>query len=304
MRRLGVIVGLLVFAFALGGSHAFAQSSAKPKPCKPTRATKTKPAKKCPVKKKVVPKPAPTPVPAPTPAPTPTPTPPAPPAGATYEFAAGVSADDQALVRAAIDLGFRYAQRFGVAAIGFTVAVDSEAGTILANGPKISVHTGNEAWLRLSAPRRMEIVVHEFFHVVQLALSGRSAGGRDDEVPAAGARWLIEGAAEWFGYSALADAGQLDFGVERSRFVAGARASNAPLSSLETWAGMTAASPYHYAVSFTAVDFATRNGGIQSLVAVWREMGAGKAWRDAFAAVYGKSLDAFYAEFESYRQTL
>lgn len=226
-------------------------------------------------------------------------------AKAEYTFADGVSADDRATVEGAIDVGAAYMQRLGVPA-GFvaTVKVDTAAGAIFAQDTTITVHAGNDAWSRLSSARRTAIVVHELVHVFQFVLAKRSLAGGLEDVPAGGARWLVEGAAEWIAYTAVAAAGQLDFANERARFISGARASASPLSSLETWGGIERAAPYGYAVSFAGADFAAQRAGAVALIAVWRAMGDGRSWQDAFAAVFGRSVSAFYTEFESYRKTL
>ncbi len=138
----------------------------------------------------------------------------------------------------------------------------------------------------------LQIVVHEYVHVVQNELAGAPGLIREPDIDAApfgGPRWLIEGSAVY---------------VTRSLAGGVIVASNAPvpLRAMETWYGMAAAGPDRgYGLSLAAVALLADGTGPPSLAEFWRAVGSGITWQQAFEGAFGRSIDAFYAEFEALR---
>lgn len=157
---------------------------------------------------------------------------------------------------------------------------------------------------RISQNRRMlvQVITHEYFHVVQAKLTGPHF--EEPGVPELGVRWLIEGAAEYVSALGTEKAGLGSFESAKANHERTAIYSLYPLNGLEDTGIFD--DPFGYDVAFMAVDYLmppdqSRAAEIQSLLAYWTEMGKGKSWQDAFETAFGKRVDQFYAEFETYR---
>jgi hypothetical protein len=270
----------------------------------------------------------PKPAPPPPPAPPQPPPPPEPGAPASYVFGAEVSAAQQVVLRADLDLAARYMRsQLGLDLPPFPVwaHTDQEAmvRTYAATLPT-SLDDARELWgseqigqvanvdgVRMwvgprwfgtaagdrSSARR--IAAHEAYHVHQYALAGAGAlnGGLDD-IPRAGPRWLSEGSAELVGH--LAGDNQRLLAI-REMWRAAARQSTATLASLATLRGRRT-EPHFYGISALAVEQLVGPAGPRLFSAYFEALGRGTSWQSAFASVFGRSVDAFYAEFEAFRR--
>jgi len=144
-----------------------------------------------------------------------------------------------------------------------------------------------------------KIVVHEAFHDLQYTLlAGRAPGD-----PAVAPAWLGEGSAEYIAYRAIAEYRLDTLENIRRAWIARVKSSPAPLRALETYAGF-APQNSPYPLSALAIDRLTQTGGEALLVAYFETVGRGASWPDAFRTVFGKSVEAFYDEFETYRRGL
>lgn len=163
------------------------------------------------------------------------------------------------------------------------------------------------SWDRATPAARLKILAHELFHHVQQELQkNQSNWGTtpDTQVRPGGPVWLNEGSAEWMGYQVAAARGAYSFPAALAGYIKQAKATDAPLSQLETYAQMHAV-PAAYGWLFAACDYlASRAGGLPAFLDYWRRIGAGTPWRDAFQQSFGRSVDQFYAEFAAYRATL
>jgi hypothetical protein len=115
-----------------------------------------------------------------------------------------------------------------------------------------------------------------------------------------GVRWIAEGMAESFAYrSLIADglipAANLDTFTRRQLNTA---PQPATLRSLES-NFPSGAKPF--AVSYLAVDRLLAPKGLPAIRDWCTRVGSGQEWRQAFAAAFGETTDAFYARFEAFR---
>ena len=277
--------------------------------------------------------PPPPPPPPPPPAPTPPAAPPAPPpvdVPATFAVGSGVPADQEQLVRRALALGngwfrarlgrelgafsvYLFADLEGVAAAYAEVTGNTterarrqwETSTAIAQNGTIFVHLGSTGWIQSNELARTKILVHEAFHVLQEQLAGpRALVSGDTDVPVAGPRWLSEGAAEYIAFRAVSDNGSASFEATRARWASVTKTVTGPLSSLEIATGTRALGAPVYDISPLAVARLVVSSRDSALVAYWEAIGRGVPWREAFAAAFGRSVEAFYEEFEAYRRTL
>lgn len=150
--------------------------------------------------------------------------------------------------------------------------------------------------------QRIQLIAHELFHTQQYALTGdRAANYVSDPIGTTtmGPNWLIEGAAEYVGYS-LAE--KLEFMTIAARYAPDLqRARNwesngaFPLSEYET--KQQAGRPFFWDVGRVGVQALVARTGIESLPIFWREMGTGADWKDAFKTAFAVDVGAFYDEF-------
>lgn len=150
----------------------------------------------------------------------------------------------------------------------------------------------------------LKIAAHEAFHVLQYELAPEYlwSGGIDD-VRSVGPWWLLEGAPEYFAYLAVADEGLLSVAAALGRWEQAARGSPAQLRALETFRGQLS-TPRAYELYALAVRQLVRDRDPRLVVAYFDAVGRGVAWPDAFVSAFGRSVEAFYGEFEAYRKGL
>ncbi len=261
----------------------------------------------------------------------PRPAPPPPPSGpglnATYIFGAEVSEQHRALFQSTMDVGARYVRTYlGRELPPTTIYAHTDLEAMITTSANTRPRSLADSralwgggqqyaevdyrvmwvapvWFASSEPDRSKIAIHEVVHVLQAELAGRGTlGGRDDEVPRAGPKWLFEGHAEWTAYQAVSLTGLLPVERARSRWIATTKAlAGTPLSALEVRAARPVGAYDIYAL---AVDFLLRGREPASLSAYLEAIGRGTPWRDAFSTTFGTTIDAFYAAFAAYRQTL
>ncbi len=148
-----------------------------------------------------------------------------------------------------------------------------------------------------------KVAVHEVVHVLQYELAGQGAlNSGPDDVPRAGPRWLSEGVAELTAYQAIAENGLMRIEDVRARWRGTTKNLSAtPLRALEVLRGRP---PGVYDMYALAVDFLVTGRNRGDLLTYFETLGRGTPWRDAFAATFGRSVDAFYDAFETYRRGL
>jgi Ca2+-binding RTX toxin-like protein len=265
---------------------------------------------------------------APPPPPTPPP-PPAPGAPATYVFGSEVTEAQQHALRDGLDLGARFIRTaLGQELPPFTVWAYSDleslvrvyaetaptepgnARDIWTRGTFATV-TLRKAWFgpnwlnEGTGSNAVKIAVHEIFHVLQYELAGdRSLNSGFDDLPRAGPRWLAEGSAELVGYLAAVDARLMTIASVRADWAERARTSAVSLERLAFLRGQFDAGPNAWGIMPLAVERLVGEAGLPKVLAYFAAIGRGEPWETAFAASFGKGVDAFYAEFTAYRGTL
>ena len=148
---------------------------------------------------------------------------------------------------------------------------------------------------------RTHIVLHEYAHVLQFDLVGSQLGCcQNDQVPAVGPQWLLEGAPEYLSRLFLGDQGVFDFHAWVRGQKNAAKLVSAPLRDLETRTGLLSEDGA-FTLAHVAVDFAVSLRDLGALVDFWQAIGGGESWQTAFESSFGLSIDEFYQEFEAYR---
>jgi hypothetical protein len=168
--------------------------------------------------------------------------------------------------------------------------------------------TSSPGWLSASpiiggpvAEGRTHTLIHEYFHVFQ-----RDVGGYNGSFP----HWLNEGGAHYVAARGLADNGVYSYVKIREGHLTEAVKVRESLRSMESAQGFYGAgTPYadEYSLGFLATEYLVKdlpNNGIAALTGFWQEVGRGNPWQTSFQSSFGKTLDQFYAEFESVRPRL
>jgi hypothetical protein len=166
------------------------------------------------------------------------------------------------------------------------------------------VYLGSPSWAESPHFTRVKIVAHEAFHLLQGDLAGPAAlaSGLTD-VPAAGPRWLSEGAAEYVAFRVVSEHGLASFDEAKARWISVAKTVSAPLSSLEVATGFRGASG-RYELTPLAASRLVESRGEAPFLAYWQAIGGGTHWQAAFTTAFGRTVQAFYEEFEAYRRGL
>jgi hypothetical protein len=184
-------------------------------------------------------------------------------------------------------------------ASGGTTALAGTGGTFL--------YWAHPSW-QGGAGDSQKIIAHELFHVFQNQLD--KLGARNEVTPsnqvrASGPVWLEEGAAEMIGYRVASDRGLTSYPDVLARQIARSKQVSQPLSAVQTYDEFNAI-PNPYSFSHVAADHLVglTPGGVSALTTYYNALADGTPWPTAFAAAFGLSVEAYYANFAAYRSTL
>ena len=266
----------------------------------------------------------------PPPLPSPPPAPPAPGAPATYMFGPEVTPNQQAAVRDAFDMAARYYRTaLGREVPPFNVWAYNDLETIarlfaersgeVANLEQardlwryLVAHAGNSGlWVgplwfsnQSSRANATKILAKEEFMFLLNEITGRGLGSGQDDIPRAGPRWLSEGTGELVGYLAIADSRLINMQAVRADWVQRTKASPVTLQRLAIRRGQLEAGSNAWGIFPLAVERLVGEGGTAKVLPYFEAIGRGESCETAFAAAFGKTIDAFYAEFATYRSGL
>jgi M61 glycyl aminopeptidase len=157
-----------------------------------------------------------------------------------------------------------------------------------------------------SKAEQAKIIIHEYYHEVQRFLRGSTFNQAPfDQIPQMGPSWLIEGAAEYYGYRVADAHGLASYASERARAVSALPALKT-LSAYETLEAFNGdLSSGTYPLGVLATEFlSSRYGADRAKIEYWKRATASTDWHDAFAAAFGVSVNDFYDTFEAYRRSL
>jgi Ca2+-binding RTX toxin-like protein len=274
------------------------------------------------------PQPAPPQPPHP-PQPPPPPPPPSPGASANYTFGPEVTIGQQTAVRDALDLGARYYRsalsqeipRFDAWAYNDLESIArvflERSGEVVSLEQSRSLwqntvaHAGPSGlwvgplWFASGGANAVKILAKEEFILLLYALAGpRSLNSGLDDIPRAGPRWLSEGTAELHGYLAIASSRLTDMSLVRSDWRQRTKSSAVPLERMAILRGQSEAGSNAWGIMPLAAEQLAGDGGSGRLLSYFAAIGRGDAWETAFVGTFGKSVEAFYAEFRAYREGL
>lgn len=223
-----------------------------------------------------------------------------------FDILAGVTPDDEAVIRNGITAGESWLQRRarGIRSSNVTIRVEpgatSPAGSccglyLSSEGLSILIVTGHEVWRSAASTSqgdtRAKIAAHELAHVAQHELGCSRTG--ITRPPA----WFMEGMAEWIGYEVAVEAGWIArSALENTTKIAMTQSVGVSLSQSEQGLG-----PLNYLIFRAAFDRLVARSSFDASVAFCNGVGSGSRWQDAFATAFGISIESFYGDFDSYR---
>jgi hypothetical protein len=214
-----------------------------------------------------------------------------------FRFSSFVTQPDQQVVRDAIAFGQSYfASTFGwtlTSKLTVTAGPGSPGATGVANRTTMMLFTDTPYWNGSSADGRQRIVLHEFFHVLQLS-TGWGGG-----VP----RWLMEGAAEYVGFrAAIIDRGVATADAVRACHEHYVDAHPVPIPALSELSEFYDGTRAPYVLGYLAADQLVANRGLTSFMTFGTSIDV-SGFLPSFERAFGTPLTAFYSQFEVFRHS-
>jgi len=163
----------------------------------------------------------------------------------------------------------------------------------------ILIDPTSRVWLQINDLNQFRIAAHEYFHVVQFDLMGETLAQRVFSAPIGsdrpeGPNWLLEGSAEYVSWKALEAAG---LGSLDEHLAARPVRPDADLREIETPLGYSTGDEVSLVLPLTAVRLLLADGSPEPVIEFYRLLAGGSQWRSAFESAFGRSVEAFYAEF-------
>lgn len=195
---------------------------------------------------------------------------------------------------------------YGGDCISGTAAFYSSGNSAAQGGPgAVFLYWGASSW-QAGAGDVQKIIAHELFHALQYQTDHLNNAGSTpfDEVRPTGPVWLDEGVPEMIAYRVADDRLLLSYSAVLNNQIAITKRIGTPLNQLERLS--QTGIPNVYSLFALSVDHLAKTapGGLASVAAYYRALGAGAAWPDAFKQAFGMSVADYYANFAEFRSTL
>jgi hypothetical protein len=227
-----------------------------------------------------------------------------------YQLTAGderTSEADRRVIRAAAQQARSYFDLQGDSCERRTIAVFADFGTEaggVRSDTSFMVNPRSPLWLASSPADRYEIVLHEFYHLLQMSSIG--PGPTVSDIPPS---WFGEGSAEVAAVWVAARSGITNLDEQRRPRLHSARYGD--FGPLEDYSSEEAVirlvnegKPYPYGLFFVAVDYLVGpEQKLERLALFWSVLGSGVGADRAFRIAFDETLDDFYIRFAGYRAT-
>jgi hypothetical protein len=226
----------------------------------------------------------------------------------TFDYGAGLPKADKLLIHRATETARHYYD------IRVPACPDPSVVTHVVNGSNgniaalasptdrgsatVIVYAGG-AWPTLTQPQKLQILLHEWYHVVQYPFRTCSQYSTECPVPTVHIPgWFIEGTAEFESVRAAATLGKAPFASERAERLDTARTETSkPLQRMRVLQTFQ-----EYTVAFGAVDYLISKSGDQALRAFWPLIAETGNFTKAFTGAFAMTPSDFYDGFATYRQ--
>jgi hypothetical protein len=147
---------------------------------------------------------------------------------------------------------------------------------------------------------RRSVIAHEIYHIWHKTVDGSVGNNNSDpRSPKGLPRWFMEGSANFFGF-AIADFDKATTYAEGrvSQVENYLRSSTIPLKDHVTH------DPNPYGIGQAATEYLVASIGVEKFMSIFRGIGEGKTFADAFLEGSGITLEAFFTQFERVRGNL
>lgn len=216
-----------------------------------------------------------------------------------------VSEMDKIIISEGVKFAQHYADGLFPAALSASLYVTAQANPHptridlagQAVGSAIVFYTGSEAWSSITALEKLGVVVHEYVHGIQHAISNGNN--------LASAAWFEEGFAEYVSVAAMAsltitDQSTIDaFYRNLSSYVS----KSITLDELESHSMWDKQGAEVYPFSYFALGYLLEitGTGIADVARLYSDLSNGKSFGEAFVIAFGIPLTSFYERFEIWR---
>lgn len=155
-----------------------------------------------------------------------------------------------------------------------------------------------EKSLRISDAGKRAVVAHEIYHTWHKTVDGTSGNNnRDPRSPGAMPVWFIEGMANFMGFAIAHHDGATTYAEGRANQVDPyMRSSTIRLSEHIAWE----INPY--GIGQAAAEYLIASIGVERAFGIYRKVGTGQPFAEAFRDSAGISIDEFYSRFEAARK--
>jgi hypothetical protein len=149
-------------------------------------------------------------------------------------------------------------------------------------------------------PGKRSVLAHEYFHVWHKSIDGSTSGNnKDPRSPEGIPLWFMEGNANFFGFALTHTAELTSYSKGRQTQVDEyMKGSSEPLSAHIGW------DLNPYGIGQASAEYLVASVGVEKVLDVYRKLGQGFLFADAFKSSIGISLDEYYAKFELARASI
>jgi len=235
----------------------------------------------------------------------------------TFQFDAGTSVAEQALIGDAVQiandyfmsaLGRTLNNRVEIRGLTSVQGCSNQGAAAFAGMGQVTVCMTNQGWNAHGPLIKRKIIIHEIYHALQF--ERRWLGQPNPQ--AHGAMWLIEGVPELVAFRALDSKGLLSYQTaqgcqvkEFSDFGQREPPGLPNLNAVETPAAWNSTRGPLYSVAMTGVDQLIASRGVTAVNTYMDALANGaNPWETAFQSAFGQTPSAFYAQFPAYRASL
>jgi hypothetical protein len=208
---------------------------------------------------------------------------------------------DQELAQRAVADSNQYFEEHGYSAGPATITFTFDEGKEFSTGkpdPQGALIIAGSDWESFSDFDTYKIFAHEYYHVLQMHLSGSKSTAESMAV------WLKEGCAEYMARWLAEANGFSNFQEFKRGAILSAKSSPVQLSDLEDQMSYEHFDQLYGGQSAIAIDYLFNQFGEDALFSYWENLGKSRDWKSAFQTTFGLTPDAFYQNYEAYLKSL
>jgi hypothetical protein len=156
---------------------------------------------------------------------------------------------------------------------------------------------------------QLHLLPHEYFHIIQLNAADNIQGSHwnfgDENSKNSFPHWLVEGSADFVSTAIASFTRDAKYESTRFSILSGAPMRNA-LVDYEIYRPNNSAGDNlnSYNIGHIATEYIVASIGFQKFMDIWKDFAVTRNFYNSFERVTGRSVDAFYADFERARESL